>query len=349
MSHVVSEMLAYEIAEAEQGLSCYVPEGDPTGRIERALRRRRVSGTMVSPSAGLYARREYWDDLTQDERTRHLVRGLHRKHPDWVFCGPTAAVMYGVDVSYSLQDKVCVATTQARHGRDGRIVSRRAVLEEGSLVNQVEVVDGVPLTSPERTVFDSLRWADFVRGLGVADSSLRIGLVSQRGMEEFIDTLRGRPRGIGRAREALAWADPRSENGGESKARARMVMLGYVAPELQVEVPRVVEEGMPYRADYCWVRADGAVILGELDGRDKYVKGEFMGGRTLDEVLSDENIRGSRFTLYDVSMVRFSYATTRDSVRFSAILDEYGVPRYGSELAPTPGVPMVPDWDALRR
>ena len=158
-----------------------------------------------------------------------------------------------------------------------------------------------------------------------------------------------RPRGSERVEPALSWSDPRSENGGESIARGRMLLLGYARPELQVEVPRVVEEGRPYRADFCWVRADGLVILGELDGRGKYVERELMGGRGIDEVLSDENIRGSRFSLYDVSLMRFRFGVTERPAEFAALLDEYGVPKRGSSLALPEGTPMVPDWDALRR
>ena len=158
-----------------------------------------------------------------------------------------------------------------------------------------------------------------------------------------------RRRNVGRVLAALDWADPRSENGGESIARGRMLLLGFVRPELQVEVPRVVEEGRPYRADYCWIRADGLVILGELDGTIKYLEEEFMGGRDIGEVLSDENVRGSRFTLYDVSLVRFGFGVTDSPVQFARILDDYGVPRRGTPLALPDGTPMIPDWESLRR
>ncbi len=74
-----------------------------------------------------------------------------------------------------------------------------------------------------------------------------------------------------------------------------------------------------------------------------------MGGRSIDDVLSDENIRGSRFTLYDVSLVRFGFGQTSRPWEFAALLDEYGVPRRGSPLALPEGVPFAPDWEALRR
>ena len=74
-----------------------------------------------------------------------------------------------------------------------------------------------------------------------------------------------------------------------------------------------------------------------------------MGGRSIDEVLSDENIRGSRFTLYDVSLMRFGFGVTEHPAEFARVLDEYGVPRRGTPLALPDGAPMIPDWDSLRR
>ena len=74
-----------------------------------------------------------------------------------------------------------------------------------------------------------------------------------------------------------------------------------------------------------------------------------MGGRDLGEVLSDENVRGSRFSLYDVSLMRFGFPVTERPAEFAAILDEYGVPKRGGPLALPEGTPMVPDWEALRR
>lgn len=349
MSRTVSSELAQAFARAEGDGRCLTLPDDDTGRVRRALARRAKKGEVVSPAKGLYARAEHWGGLKRDEQVRHLVRGLHERHPNWVFCGPTAALMYGVDVSYALLDKVFVATTRSAHGPDEGVVRRRAVLSDEDVASQVEVVGGVPLTTPDKTVFDSLRWTDFPHGLGIADSALRAGVVERDSLERYARSQRTWRGGRERVLSALSWSDPRSENGGESIARGRMLLLGFARPELQVEVPRVVEGGAPYRADFCWVRADGSVVLGELDGGGKYADAELMGGRSLDEVLSDENIRGSRFTLYDVSLVRFRFATTGETERFSALLDEYGVPRRGTPQALPDGVTRMPDWDALRR
>ena len=347
MSHAVDRRLEELLDRAEEGRSCLVLSQDES-RLRRALSRRVATGELTSPTAGLFVRTEAWLALRPDARARFLAHGLQRLHPDWVFCGPTAALAYGIDVSFPLLGSIHLATPPGEHGGLRGIVTRHPVLGREA-AGGIEVADGLRVTSPEQTVLDCLRWTDFPHGLGVADSALRRAVTGRAELERYAARhLRGMP-GTRRALDTLSWADPRSENGGGANAGARMLMLGYVCPELQVEVPRVIEGGGPYRADFCWVRADGLVILGELDGKVKYTEEEFMGGRDLEEVLSDENVRGSRLTLYDVSLMRFRFGVTASPALFSAVLDEYGVPRRGSALALPEGTPMIPDWDRPRR
>ena len=349
MGRDIGGEIAELLAEAEEGGRCLVLRGRGSARVYRALERRVAAGTVVSPARGLYVSAGRWEGLKTDQRTLFLARGLQEQHPDWVFCGPTAAVAYGVDVSWSLQGNIHVATTRSGHSPNGTLVHRHPILREGEGESRIEMVGGLRVTSPERTLFDCLRRADFPRGLGMIDSVLRAGVVSRDGFASYVESVRDGSRGKNLVRGTLAWADPRSENGGESIARARMLLLGYACPELQVEVPNLVEGGAPFRADYCWVRADGVVILGELDGTDKYVEEEMTRGRSIDEVLSDEKDRESRISLYDVVVMRFRFGLTADPDAFAAHLDRYGVPRRGSKLALPDGARMIPDWESIRR
>lgn len=320
MGRDIGGEIAELLAEAEEGGRCLVLRGRGSVRIYRALERRVAAGTVVSPARGLYVSAGRWEGLKTDQRTLFLARGLQEQHPDWVFCGPTAAVAYGVDVSWSLQGNIHVATTRSGHSPNGTLVHRHPILREGEGASRIEMVGG-----------------------------LRAGVVSRDGFASYVESVRDGSRGKDLVRGTLAWADPRSENGGESIARARMLLLGYACPELQVEVPNLVEGGAPFRADYCWVRADGVVILGELDGTDKYVEEEMTRGRSIDEVLSDEKDRESRISLYDVVVMRFRFGLTADPDAFAAHLDRYGVPRRGSELALPDGARMIPDWESIRR
>ena len=349
MGRDIGGEIAELLAEAEEGGRCLVLRGRGSARVYRALERRVAVGTVVSPARGLYVSAGRWEGLKMDQRTLFLARGLQEQHPDWVFCGPTAAVAYGVDVSWSLQGNIHVATTRSGHSPNGTLVHRHPILRQGEGASRIEMAGGLRVTSPERTLFDCLRRADFPRGLGMIDSALRSGVVSRDGFTSYVESVRDGSLGKDLVRGTLAWADTRSENGGESIARARMLLLGYACPELQVEVPNLVEGGAPFRADYCWVRADGVVILGELDGTDKYVEEEMTRGRSIDEVLSDEKDRESRISLYDVVVMRFRFGLTADPDAFAAHLDRYGVPRRGSELALPDGARMIPDWESIRR
>ena len=63
--------------------------------------------------------------------------------------------------------------------------------------------------------------------------------------------------------------DGRSDNGGESEARAAMILAGVAAPELQVEITRPGNAGY-YLADYGWQMPNGSWMLAELHGLGKF-------------------------------------------------------------------------------
>ena len=75
---------------------------------------------------------------------------------------------------------------------------------------------------------------------------------------------------LSRMETLVNYANPKSENGGESLARAVMLELGFVEPELQHEFPNPNYPQSPYRADFMW-KVNGKIIVGEFDGTDKYL------------------------------------------------------------------------------
>ena len=88
--------------EGTDGEGACVPA--PTHRMCVALRRRLgEGGEIVSPERGLYALRDEWEHLSPTQRTLSIMRGMQLMHPGWVFCGPSAALAFGADVSYAQQ------------------------------------------------------------------------------------------------------------------------------------------------------------------------------------------------------------------------------------------------------
>lgn len=201
--------------------------------LRRALDRRVRAGALVSPLPGLYARKQHWlHGLTPTQRALYVLGALHELHPTWRFCGPSAAVLQGLSVSHGLLNTIHLAVPPGSGVGSGEPYLRHSIPDE-----EAAEASGIPVTPLLRTAFDCMRWLDFREGLAVADSALRAGEISQEELVEYVDRMRGGYHGIAQARMTAAHADARSENGGESIARAAMWELGFAIPDLQVEVP----------------------------------------------------------------------------------------------------------------
>lgn len=336
MSERVNREIADLLDEAEALGRCAAVGCD---RLRRALVRRCADGELVSPRSGLFARAPYWKSLAGSERARHVLLGLHELHPDWAFCGPSAAVLLDLSVSNRLLREVHLAVAGSSHWRDAPGI-RRHVTDADELVEK----DGVSVTSLERTAFDCMRWLSLREGLVVADSALRTGGLARSELEEYVRRHRGGYHGIVQARATAALADARSENGGESLARAVMWELGFAMPDLQVEVPNPFSGSGVYRVDFRWVLPDGTENYGELDGGEKYWNPEMNGGSPL-TALRRERSRESLLTVAHAGIIRFTPQDVANTAFFDWLLRLYGTPREREPLIqiPSPGVSPAPE------
>lgn len=313
--------------QAEQAGTCLVP---PSKRIYEALSRRRWTyggePAVVCPQRGIFARATYWESLNPAERTLHAVRALAIKHPNWVFSDVTAAVVRGWDVSYALLEDLHRCSTY--HCRT------KAAVNHVTKALTHEVVGGVPITSAEQTLFDCIGNRDLRLSLPIVDSALRcLDLTPSEAMALIIacEPLQKRKR-FKHVLNVLSLADPRSENGGESFARAAMIALGFAIPELQAEYVDPIEPSRRMRADFKWTLPNGSVVLGELDGKQKYTDAEMTNGKDIADVLRAERLRESRLTLSGARIMRFSFNDICDTCYFSRLLEAYGIPRAPEQL-----------------
>lgn len=119
---------------------------------------------------------------------------------------------------------------------------------------------------------------------------------------------------LSRLRTLCQLADGKSENGGESLARAAMIELGFVRPELQHEFPNETNPKWPYRVDFAW-KVGGKLIVGELDGADKYL---VNAGKNIDFIDNDEKFNGNNeikrnIDTIDAASSDISYDTSNNS------------------------------------
>lgn len=279
------------------------------------------SGELVAPTKGMFARTLHWESLSAQARVLHMMRALHVVHPAWVFCGSSAAVAHGLWTSNRM---LCCVHIAQQHGSCGRSVRGIARHE----LRRIERESGLslPVTSLHQTVMDCARWGGFGEGLAAADSAMRFYGLEKSALEAYVAANGRRLHGVGDARRAVEHADARSENGGESLARAACIACGFAVPELQVSVVDPVDSRRSYRVDFLWHTEDGRVIAGEYDGLQKLHDDRYTHGRSALRVLQDERLRESRLTACVDAVIRFSYQDICDYERFTCLLNSFGVP-----------------------
>lgn len=322
------------LSEAESRGACL--ESVP-GHSHRMLETRVRSGLLVSPLPHLYARASTWAALPVTEKTLHIMRGLHVLHPEWILCGTSAAIAYGMSVSNYLQDPIEVCSKAGSGSRGSSHILWRHMRGEAPVIT-----NGVPVTSLQRTVCDCARVLSFREGLAVVDSCLHQRLLSPEELTSQLEVMRrGRYHGINQARMTLSHANARSQNGGESIARAAMFELGFETPELQAPLVDPLERRRVYFVDYRWVLPDGKVVLGELDGGEKYADPAMNGGNPL-WAMRHERRRESRISVNRPAIMRFSLEEVGDTAYFNALLETYGVPRDHEPLIEIPSREETP-------
>lgn len=166
--------------------------------------------------------------------------------------------------------------------------------------DEIVEVDGIPVTSPARTVFDLACSVGFESGVVVADAALAGRVCVTEDLVTMVERGRGRT-GRAAARTAISFADGRSESVGESRSRVGMFRAGLPTPDLQFEARR--EDGSVVgRSDFRWGR-----LLGEFDGLVKYGRllrpGETPGDAVVREKRREDELRELTF-----GMVRWGWA-----------------------------------------
>jgi putative AbiEi antitoxin of type IV toxin-antitoxin system/transcriptional regulator with AbiEi antitoxin domain of type IV toxin-antitoxin system len=227
--------------------------------------------------------------------TPEVVAAWQRRIGGGVAAHETAALIHGLSVFW-VPPVVTLVRPSGRRGirsYDGLRLTAARLPDD-----HITTVGGVLVTTPERTVVDIARHRGFRSGVVVADSALRLGLVTRQQLQHVIDDCRGFPR-IKRAGIACEFADGRSESVLESLGRVAFHDWQLPAPQLQFWVADDI------RVDFYWSKQR---VVGEADGLLKY--DEDVNGRSL----RDEKLRQERIERMGLAVVRYTYwDITRDA------------------------------------
>ncbi|SDQ05627.1 type IV toxin-antitoxin system AbiEi family antitoxin [Quadrisphaera sp. DSM 44207] len=203
-------------------------------------------GAVVHPVRGVYLAERCAGDT--GARAAALARRLP---PGAAVARSTAAWLQGFDPRAPDQADAplpleCVVPVGATPPRRPGVVARQSLLLPGDVVD----VDGVPVTSPDRTALDLLRHLRPHMGLAVLDA---MTAASAAAPDALLERLAGMPgqRSVARARRLVELCEPASESYGESWLRLRLVDAGFPRPEPQIWIHDRAGRGL-YRLDLGW-------------------------------------------------------------------------------------------------
>lgn len=123
-------------------------------------------------------------------------------------------------------------------------------------------------------------------------------------------------------RRRVEFADPLSASAGESYSRALICAAGFEAPALQHEIWD--DRGLIGYSDYYW---HSVRIVGEFDGVDKYLKPEYLKGRSASQAVVDEKYREDRIRATGCGVIRWVWDDLMAPGRLERKLAVAGIPR----------------------
>lgn len=134
--------------------------------------------------------------------------------------------------------------------------------------DEVELVVGVPVTSPVRTALDFGCWYPLMTAVAAIDDLARHADIKAADVELLADRYPGR-RGITRARQALDLFDAGAQSPKESWLRVVLVQAGFPRPRTQIPVQDAFGDVVAY-LDMGWEDVKVAVEYdGEQHRRDR--------------------------------------------------------------------------------
>ncbi len=331
--------------------------------MRRRLQRKVARDSMTQPVRGLYADSQLWNSLSPNEKAIAKIYAIARLHPHWPVSSVSAAALLGAtcdsssgpkyleNVHFAADEHTSTANRKRLpikfhyakfsrptekidefiergiiHEPEEIVLSPRKLAKMYIPINEfVGVINGILVTSPKQTIFDCMRRLPFEDALKICDKLAKIYHISYRDMVEFIRLRAGCWKNIATLFK-LKFVDGKSENGGESFCRGRMIRGGFTMPILQKDLENVLckfgindedalQQTGTIRPDFMWEittkSGETGFVAAELDGREKYENPQMLanvGAQDTTDIIIREHERENILTILGIRVIRFSFA-----------------------------------------
>jgi very-short-patch-repair endonuclease len=139
-------------------------------------------------------------------------------------------LLLGLDLQPDQPVEVAVPDGSGTRSRPGMHVRRSALPPD-----EVVECQGLPVTSPVRTVFDLARHLPLAEAIVAVDLALHGALVEPDELRAYV-TAHPTWKGLAQARRVVTIAELRAESPMESRLRALLVLGGLPRPQAQAEI-----------------------------------------------------------------------------------------------------------------
>jgi hypothetical protein len=265
------------------------------------------AGDLVVIGPGISLPAAVWSASTADERYLARIRAvaLTTRSP-LAFGVESAAALWRLPMIGAWPQRPTVFGNRTGGGRSTPRLIRRC---EG-VPEQVWVVDGLATTGLARTVVDVARHSKFGVAVAMADHALAAkpgdaGGVLARSLSrsDLMSALAALEvlHGAAKAVAVIDFADGDSGSAGESISRVVIHRLGFPLPVLQFVF---LDGAGRIIVDFWWPDFG---LVGEFDGRGKYLRDEYTLGRSAADVVLAEKERENRLRALGPTVVRWGW------------------------------------------
>jgi hypothetical protein len=303
----------------------YVRDLDEVDEHRVTHSRRVRSGRAVRLARGAYVGASEWAALDRPSQYRMRIRATaDTRRTDMVLSHWSAAAMHRLPILGQWPREVHFTVGRVSGGRSRNEVAKHALeLDDADVVH----VGGLAVTSLARTVLDMTVTADRLTAAMVVDRALMVDRFASAPTLAIRDDLwaaferRGSFRGAKRAENFICFGTTRAESPLESVSRWNTRTIGCPTPLLQT--PFYDANGYIGDGDFDWPFYR---LVGEADGKAKYLDAAMLNGRTTSEALIAEKTREDRIRATGERFSRWPWAIGVDPSALRTHLRAAGLP-----------------------